>query len=698
MSNLKKTLKPMHDKDLDHAHASGLMTMAANSSASRMMMFFSNLTQFNQIEDAEPALLTTQYVNPLALSSPISYKKSEKNVVITNKIVKNKYNYVLVTYDKRRDYYDIVKRVEATNLGESYGFRHNNDFIDSLEIGDPVKSGDVYYKSTGYDDEMNYGYGKNFNKMYTLNLRNLEDSITVTDDVALDSNKVVEIEAILPDNMAPLNLHGDENEYKSFPNVGEMTKEGIVFGTRLTAEKWDIIKMTNSKLREVMDGDVVSVTYQDYKVIDIEIFANSTPDKLPKKKAYNQIREEYENIMRYRKELQKALINVTESGSDYSTELSDELMNLNEYLDETQPLGDANNKILSKYIIKFTLIHRDHIVIGSKLIGRYGDKGIVGYIENPDEATYFINARGIEEKVQVKFDGLGVLGRLIPGAPYELEINWMVGQYLDRVYDDRKEYIRRCVEVLSILNPEQAEEFVNFYNSYDKKGKKLIYKSIQKEGLPIFISPSKGVNLVQYEALVDLIQPKKYKLYKYAEDGTKRYYHREMIVGKSYVIILKHTPYSKFSMRSRGSVNPRNSTPTRSNKHLKGQLMYSDTACRIGEMETTILLYCNQPDAVIFLMSIYSHSIENRKQSAHYLYENPLGSGEEMILSEYRNKNIDIMNNQMNSIGLNLKYTFETPKEYAQRVIYMEKKLKEIEDDENKVQNLDVLKRKLSGF
>lgn len=697
-NNLKKEFRKVHERlpDLDHAMATGLMTLACNTSANRQMMFFPNLTQFNQLENPERPLVTTGYENVFAHYSKIAYNASDRNVRIVGKVIKNAFNYILITYNSKTDTYDVVERQEATDLGESYGFRRNNEFIDGLEIGDKVQKGDVFYKSTGFDDDMNYGFGRNINMMYTINLNNLEDSITVTDDLDLDTNKVKVIEATISDNTIPLNLYGDTKEYKTFPEVGESVKDSVLFATRLKNSKSDLFKLKNWRLRDYDAYDTKYVTPGDFQVIDIDIYSNKGVDDLPDTKTHKQLKDAYRNIVRYRKELYKELKTIIDSGSEYTMELSYMFKQVRDFLDPSIKLS-VNDKIFDKFIVQFTTMHKDHIKYGSKLVGRYGNKGVVGTIEKKKDYTYFIDHKGQKQKVQIKFDGLGILARLNPGQVIEHELNWIAAQALDRVWDDRKEFMNTAFRFLEIVNPEQEEAMKAHYKALSKKEKKMFYQSIQQLGLPIFLSPSKSVTLDQYEELIDEFNPQKYDLFREDKDGNRRYYKKPVIVGKSYVMFLKHTPLSKFSVRSRGSINPRNATPTRSNHFLKNKALFSDTANRIGEQEITILLYCNQPSAVTFLMSIYANSIENRKKLAHYLYESPLEDGSDFDSADFRNKTVDIINNQLNSVGLELDFKFEDPKEYAKRMKMAKEAQAAIKADDNKVLNIGDLKVRLKN-
>ena len=71
--NLKKEMQEIKkkNKDLDKMMTVGLMTLGINTSSARTAMFFSHLTQFNQLENSERPLVTTGYENAFAHYSKI---------------------------------------------------------------------------------------------------------------------------------------------------------------------------------------------------------------------------------------------------------------------------------------------------------------------------------------------------------------------------------------------------------------------------------------------------------------------------------------------------------------------------------------------------------------------------------------------------------------------------------------------------
>ena len=67
--------------------------------------------------------------------------------------------------------------------------------LDKLEVGDKINKGEVIYKSTSYDEDNNYCYGKNVTFMYLMDNDTIEDAIKVSKSLA-DSLLNTEVETV----------------------------------------------------------------------------------------------------------------------------------------------------------------------------------------------------------------------------------------------------------------------------------------------------------------------------------------------------------------------------------------------------------------------------------------------------------------------------------------------------------------------
>lgn len=190
-------------------------------SSMRANMFTSHIKQCMTLLHPDIPYLFTHNENLVGDHSS-GYKEAKKDYEVYKKISKfadivdEPFVYELIVYDKEKDEYDVIHRKSHEDLTEAFGYQYNNDFIDNLEEGDIINKGDVLYKSTSYDDYMNYGYGKNVTVAYSFDAFSSEDaaigSKSLCDLFASIDSEVVSIN--LNNNDYLLNLYGDKKHYK----------------------------------------------------------------------------------------------------------------------------------------------------------------------------------------------------------------------------------------------------------------------------------------------------------------------------------------------------------------------------------------------------------------------------------------------------------------------------------------------------
>ena len=122
----------------------------------------------------------TNYENVVGKNST-GYFKADRDLEVIDKISRfnngedDNHLYLLFTYDKKKDKYDVITKNIVTDLTERYGYAYDNENMDSKEVGDTIEKDEVLYKTTSYDDELNYRYGTNVKVMYTIDNWTIED-------------------------------------------------------------------------------------------------------------------------------------------------------------------------------------------------------------------------------------------------------------------------------------------------------------------------------------------------------------------------------------------------------------------------------------------------------------------------------------------------------------------------------------------
>lgn len=167
-------------------------------------------------------------------------------------------------------------------------------------------------------------------------------------------------------NDIPLNLYGNEDEYKSFPDVGEEVKDGILCATRRLNYDEIIHKFKNEMLNKTLEGDNAYKVHG--KVIDIDVLNNEDIEKLE-----NQYYSE--QFLKYIKELKhfyKTFVTVTDDivrKKKYSNDLIRLHNRFKGYIDDNAKLVYDNNQF-DKIIFRVKVLEKKPLVHGSKVSTR----------------------------------------------------------------------------------------------------------------------------------------------------------------------------------------------------------------------------------------------------------------------------------------------------------------------------------------
>jgi DNA-directed RNA polymerase beta subunit len=620
-----------------------LMPNANKTDGNRSTMFSSHLAQFVTLKDAEAPLVYTNFENQVGKYSTAGYKKAKRDYVVIGKIEKNKYNYVLVVMDLETKEYGILTREECKFLTEHYGFKWNNDQIDSYDEGSKIESEDVLFKNDNYDENMNFGYGVNMNTAY-FSYKNLtlEDAVVISKSAAkrLGSYVVHNVRISVNTNDILLNLYGDDSVYKSFPDIGEDIKDQILASRRRINYDTALYELKN--LKETRDND--DSFYASGKIVDVEVYSNIPEDELSKQDYNVQVKKYIDEQNNFCKEVYSKLKNIVE---DPNNKISDELIhfynNCKMQIDENVSYTYENSKF-SGVILNFTILEEEPLKIGSKITGRYGNKGVISTIL-PDEEMPTVEEgpfKGL--RADICLNPLGVFNRLNPSQLIEHELNW-IAKFIAKDIENEKDFDKKKDILLGFIgevNDEEAEIMGEFLDSLNKKDKKEFFEEIVSNGIPLCQKPFFGnVGLDDLERI--------YKKYDHVDYFKCENIATPLIIGHSYMIRLKHEPYSKFSARSTDLMNLKG-LPAKSKSFKEHKQLYSKTPVRVGNMEIPNLSLANDMDSIMDLLNSYSNNEENRRELAIALLTgNPFDVNVE--LSEVESSTSKILNSLLTSIG-----------------------------------------------
>jgi DNA-directed RNA polymerase subunit beta len=209
-----------------------------------------------------------------------------------------------------------------------------------------------------------------------------------------------------------------------------------------------------------------------------------------------------------------------------------------------------------------------------------GNKGVVSRVLPDDQMPKLENS---DVKVDVIMNPLAIVNRLIPSVLYETELNFLaerVRYYCLNHLDDDQSRLNVITKFISFVN----KPFSEFIARQDPKMYRL---EIEKNGIYLQQQPFwDGVSLEGmsecYDFVEGLFTPLGEKLlYDVEVDGIK--VDEPMVVGKMYLVKLKHEPKTKLSARSMSTTNQKE-IPNKSNKINTYQAMYSNNPIRVGRM------------------------------------------------------------------------------------------------------------------
>lgn len=643
-----------HPTDL--LSTTSLMGLASQISASRLTMISAQIGHAVSIKNPEPALVSTGFEDVLGDYSTMIETADGKYKIVA-KFEKNLYNYILIGYDEKNRHYTAWKRTELEEHSEGFATRWKNTFIDDLEVGDKVKSGQVLRKAENFDKEMNFCLGKNLNTVYMITTLTMEDGIALMNgaEKMMNTFRSFTIPLAKNDNQLFLNLYGDKKRYQGLPEVGEKVKNGILCAIRTVDNSKAPYALKGRYLRQIEEGDLVYS--QTGRVIDIDIRYNKDKSKLNDTIADSQINRMYEEQQDYYyhlyKYMRKIVDNADDGGYTYSPEFSAICEHAHKYVDSTAFFVDQNDAVFGNMMIEVTVMDEEEMTVGSKMVGRSGNKGVVCKILPEEESWYMEDGT----RIHCVLNALGIVGRLNNAQLSEHSANELGRTVvrLMRQVDDLDEKMEFVYELLDILNPDEKKELKKFYKDLDDDAKKKFVKKIEKSGVIIIQDPIENATISDYEVAYDkfdanwqhVIIPSKGKTLK------------KLLCAPMYFYRLKQDPLDKYSARSRGPVNPLYNLPAKSNLKKKYLELYSDVAVRFGTAEIDVMGLCNTPEAIADYMAASSTSI-TAKESIAQLYDND--PSEDFVVedcSSTRKKNREILDAYLAVVNDKLVFDYE---------------------------------------
>jgi len=166
-----------------------------------------------------------------------------------------------------------------------YKYKVNEQAVNKIRTGAYLPKNTIFADSPGVSDNGNYMFGVNLNTAFMSIPAVSEDGIMISSDV-LDKLKfrVYETRVVeFGSSQFPLNIYGNSNEYKAFPDIGDMVRDdGILMMLRSYDNDLMPVEMSiyDAQEPDFMFDKAVYVKGGGGRVVDIRVITNNSNTKM----------------------------------------------------------------------------------------------------------------------------------------------------------------------------------------------------------------------------------------------------------------------------------------------------------------------------------------------------------------------------------------------------------------------------------
>lgn len=701
-----------------------LISFPSDTDSSRALMNTSQQKQFLTLLEPDVPHVLTHFENIFGHYNR-SYKKMEGTWEVIDKIDKfgDGRIYTLVLYNRETRTYDMVEKVVAVARTEKFGFLYDNNHMDSLQVGDVIHD-DVLYKSTSYDEHMNYRLGKNANVMYSTSNPTIEDAIYVREGWA-KSVRFVELDSVtvsVNDNDILINRYGTDSEYKPFPWVGEMVQDNVICTSRRIVKEHLLYDFQSKNLRTTYPTDTDYFTSKDAMVYDITVYYNGD-DPFPDNLFHKELGAVYRACNSYADRVTKAAREIKEKCKRnpryHYTKNIPYLISKFQHVSDPDYKWKFKDREFSNILISFKTFAIVSLQAGYKLVGRYGDKGVISkiasdriaedtgeneYIQNlikdgilgsfdqeltPEElAELSVKYHVVPDsempymedgtKVDVLLNASGAIRRLNNGQLDEVDLAFQMECIRKKIceIEDINEKYDLLFRFLEIVNEDEFKFFYQKYTSWNQKvtieghtialldseEKRRFIRDVEEHGIYLVKPPHKRIRYDTVKAVYHefpFIQPVQLYIDKFGIARKKVM--RKCIVGTKYMYVLKQTSNKNFSARSMGRVNKKG-LPEKSTDKRDNRAEISHNPLKLGEVHNLMSAVSGRDMAE---NNLFTRSSPVGRRSLVRILQatgDPAQIHKIKVKDSYRNVNADIFNAYLKTWGIRVNFLTDVDK------------------------------------
>ena len=695
-----------------------LICFPEDTDSSRSLMATSQQKQFLTLLNPDVPHIMTGFERAFGEHSR-GYKKLEGEWVVKDKIDKfgDGRIFTLVLYCPATRTYDMVEKVVAETKTEKFGFMYNTDRLDSLQPGDTVKD-EVIYRSTSYDERMNYRLGKNALVMYSTSNPTIEDAIYVRKGWA-ESVQFVELDTVtvsLNDNDIFINRYGDDTTFKPFPSIGETVQDNVICTTRRVIKDHLLFDFQAKNLRQASSTDVEYFTSKNAVVYDISVYYNGDGD-FPDNLFHRELGRCYAACQQYADRLAKAAKDIKEyckaNPRYHYTKNIPFIISKYQHVTDPDYKWKFKEREFSHILVTFKTYAVVSLQAGYKLVGRYGDKGVISRIASDDvaedtgEVEYlknivmngFLNNSGRDltedevkamavsfhevpdsempymedgTKLDILLNASGAIRRLNNGQLDEVDLAFQMEELRKEIcrQDDIDAKFDLLFQFLEIVNRDEYKFFYKKYASWttavtieghtirflDQKSRMDFIRDVEENGIYLVKPPHKRIRYETVKAVYQafpFIQPVQLYIDKFGI--ARKPIMRKAIVGTKYMYALKQTSNKNFSARSMGRVDKKG-LPQKSTDKRDNRAEISHNPLKLGEVHN---LMSSVSGRLMAEHNIFTRSSPVGRKSMIRILKaagDPAKIHKLKIKSDYTNVNAQIFNAYLKTWGIRVNF------------------------------------------
>jgi hypothetical protein len=443
---------------------------------------------YNQVQLEEDVMILTKIPKYTVGIGPNPITNNPRITVIYQGLTTKEINYFhLDTYTMGSDDYGYMNKWQNTHLLEK------GQYIDK----------DTQFCSSYVKNGNKYSLGVNANVIYMTLPETDQDAFVISESLAkkMETIAINKLSVSVKASHIPLNLYGDDENYKLCPDIGEtVSKNGIICGFRKPTDSTFIHDVLKENLRTIQYlHDDLYYVHDDSVILDLDFYVNKIKAIQSNSYVYAQVLKYYN----FKKEYHRKIVDMYYYCIDQGWKISPAFNTLVTYAMEMmlaekqihKRFHKTANVILVKKktpiefmdIVITHLFHRK-VTKGFKVSDNSGSKGTIGAIWKDIDMP--IDDYGF--KADIIMSPESVINRMNPSQLWEQTLNRYSTiiaqdaitirntQGIEPAYDHVFTYINK-------VNPNYSKIIDN--NCVSIKEKERFLHDVEQEGIYLVILP-----------------------------------------------------------------------------------------------------------------------------------------------------------------------------------------------------------------